>query len=88
VWIGWLGEEVPPEDQDEVRQRLLAEHSCLPVFISDALVDKYYNGFSNGVLWPLFHYVPLPMYKVRAHATWAATGPCPAQPNALPGLSC
>ncbi len=32
--------------------------------MEDDLVDKYYNGFSNDILWPLFHYVPLPMFKV------------------------
>jgi len=35
-------------------------HSSLPsvpVFISDELSDLYYNGFSNEVLWPLFHYI-------------------------------
>ncbi len=36
----------------------------MPVFLEDDLVDKYYNGFSNDILWPLFHYVPLPMFKV------------------------
>ena len=24
-------------------------------------VDLYYNGYCNNVLWPLFHYVPLPL---------------------------
>jgi trehalose-6-phosphate synthase len=46
-----------------VREKLLNDHNCLPVFLTDELVSKYYNGFCNGVLWPLFHYVPLPMYK-------------------------
>ena len=23
--------------------------------------DLYYNGYSNNVLWPLFHYIPLSM---------------------------
>ena len=27
-----------------------------PVFIEQELYDKYYNGFSNTTLWPLFHY--------------------------------
>jgi len=63
LWIGWLGCEIPPEEQSAVREQLLSEYHALPVFLSDDLVDKYYNGFSNDVLWPLFHYVPLPMYK-------------------------
>ena len=61
--VGWLGEEILEEDQGLVRDRLLAEHNCIPVFIPDELANNYYNGFSNDVLWPLFHYVPLPMYK-------------------------
>lgn len=48
-----------------MRETLLSEYRALPVFLSDDLVKRYYNGFSNDVLWPLFHYVPLPMYKVR-----------------------
>lgn len=52
-----------------VREKLLNEHKCLPVFLTDDLVSKYYNGFCNGVLWPLFHYVPLPMYKVSTSSS-------------------
>lgn len=29
-----------------------------PVFLDKDLNDDYYNGFSNAVLWPLFHYFP------------------------------
>ena len=25
--------------------------------MDDELADLHYNGFSNGVLWPLFHYL-------------------------------
>ncbi len=32
--------------------------SYLPVFINKPTYDEYYNGFSNAVLWPLFHYFP------------------------------
>ncbi|KAG5189692.1 hypothetical protein JKP88DRAFT_347649 [Tribonema minus] len=64
VWIGWLEvSNVPEAEQDLVRTRLMEEYSCVPLFLDEDLVDKYYNGFSNDVLWPLFHYVPLPMYK-------------------------
>jgi trehalose 6-phosphate synthase/phosphatase len=63
LWIGWLGGDVPLDEQEAVAGQLLKDYSCVPVFLDDELVDKYYNGFSNDVLWPLFHYVPLPMYK-------------------------
>lgn len=56
VWIGWLGKEIPPEDQPGIKRRLLAEYRCLPVFLTDALADKFYSGMSNDVLWPLLHY--------------------------------
>lgn len=30
----------------------------LPVFCNNKTYDKYYNGFSNSTIWPLFHYFP------------------------------
>lgn len=30
----------------------------LPVFVSNNEYEGYYNGHSNSVLWPLFHYFP------------------------------
>ena len=59
VWIGWLECDMPVEEQPAFAQRLLKEHSCLPVFLPKDVSDGFYNGFSNDVLWPLFHYVPL-----------------------------
>eukprot|EP00180_Rhodochaete_pulchella_P001656 Plantae.Rhodophyta-Rhodochaete_pulchella.ctg24983.p1 GENE.Plantae.Rhodophyta-Rhodochaete_pulchella.ctg24983~~Plantae.Rhodophyta-Rhodochaete_pulchella.ctg24983.p1 ORF type:complete len:846 (-),score=121.29 Plantae.Rhodophyta-Rhodochaete_pulchella.ctg24983:284-2671(-) len=47
-----------------VRTRLLEEHNCYPVFLSETHADMYYNGFCNDVLWPLFHYVPLPIVGI------------------------
>jgi hypothetical protein len=44
VWIGWLGQEIPEEDQPFVREKLLREYNAVPVFLSDELVHKYYNG--------------------------------------------
>lgn len=51
--------------------------SCLPVFIDQKTFDMYYNGYSNEVLWPLFHYIPLPTHdRLDAAQTlrvqWAA----------------
>jgi hypothetical protein len=36
---------VPLHEQDMVTERLMQEYSCVPVFLDDDLVDKYYNGF-------------------------------------------
>ncbi|KAH6590054.1 hypothetical protein BASA50_009755 [Batrachochytrium salamandrivorans] len=58
TWIGWPGLELPPSEQAIVRQELVEQYSCAPVFINDDIADKHYNGFSNSILWPLFHYHP------------------------------
>ncbi|KAK9457854.1 glycosyl transferase [Dipodascopsis uninucleata] len=58
TWFGWPGLEVPDEEKEMVTKRLRDEFSCVPVFLSDELADLHYNGFSNSILWPLFHYHP------------------------------
>lgn len=57
-WYGWPGLEVPLEDQESLRNTCVSEHKAFPVFMSDELSDRHYNGFSNEILWPLFHYHP------------------------------
>lgn len=61
IWVGWTGIEVDPIDQDLLRARFLDENSCYPVYLKEEDAELYYNGFCNDVLWPLFHYVPLPI---------------------------
>jgi trehalose 6-phosphate synthase/phosphatase len=58
TWIGWPGMEVRPDEQDHVTERLRDELGALPVYLSRGQIEQYYNRFSNGVLWPLFHYLP------------------------------
>jgi trehalose 6-phosphate synthase/phosphatase len=33
-------------------------YKFLPVFVPDVEYENYYNGHSNSVIWPLFHYFP------------------------------
>ncbi|KAJ1456055.1 glycosyltransferase family 20-domain-containing protein [Pelagophyceae sp. CCMP2097] len=73
IWIGWVGCDVAPAERARVAERLMREHACYPVFLDPVLVDKYYNGFCNDVLWPLFHYVPLPMYQAGAEKKFDAS---------------
>lgn len=58
TWIGWPGPGLPAEEHDTVAKQLMNEHNCVPVFLDDEIADKHYNGFSNSLLWPLFHYHP------------------------------
>ncbi|WEW60622.1 Trehalose-6-P synthase/phosphatase complex synthase subunit [Emydomyces testavorans] len=57
-WYGWPGLEVPGDEIEIVTKRLKDEYNAVPVFIDDELADRHYNGFSNSILWPLFHYHP------------------------------
>ena len=57
VWIGWPGEvsKADPQMREELRRRL-HDRRVEPIFLSTSEVERYYDGFSNRVLWPLFHY--------------------------------
>jgi len=58
LWIGWSG---APGDLDATRQALLDEQLAamrlVGVPLTSEQVTRFYEGFSNGVLWPLFHYL-------------------------------
>jgi len=58
LWIGWSGapDKLTPEQQ-EALDRELAAQRLVGVPLSADQVTRYYEGFSNGVLWPLFHYL-------------------------------
>ncbi|MBB6500586.1 bifunctional alpha,alpha-trehalose-phosphate synthase (UDP-forming)/trehalose-phosphatase [Pedobacter cryoconitis] len=56
IWVGWPGLEIPEERQEEV-SRQLAELNLIPVFLTADEINLYYEGFSNEVLWPVFHYM-------------------------------
>ncbi|TNY17195.1 hypothetical protein DMC30DRAFT_370105 [Rhodotorula diobovata] len=58
VWIGWPGFDVPEIDREFITKKLSEDFSCIPVYISDEVAERYYNGFSNSILWPFFHYHP------------------------------
>lgn len=64
VWVGWTGKEVDLDEQDALRKKFLADN-CIPVFLNESEANLYYNGFCNDVLWPLFHYVPLPIVSAE-----------------------
>jgi trehalose-6-phosphate synthase len=63
LWVGWVGLDVPKEEEESLAQQLQDQYGLYPVFLSAELVEKYYNGFCNDILWPLFHYTPLPMFQ-------------------------
>lgn len=59
VWIGWAG-NYEPLNEDEMRHltenaKELTGYSCSFVPLSKEEIDLYYQGFSNEIIWPLFH---------------------------------
>jgi trehalose 6-phosphate synthase/phosphatase len=56
VWVGWPGTVV--HDEETVRAELLKRFNIHGVFLSTDEVDKFYGGFCNKTIWPLFHYFP------------------------------
>lgn len=56
-----IGFDVPEIDREYITKKLLEDFSCIPVYLSAEVAERYYNGFSNSILWPLFHCKSLPV---------------------------
>ena len=59
LWVGWTGvpdEALTDEEKESIGTTLKASYKCVPVYLTEDDVEKYYYGFSNHTLWPLFHY--------------------------------
>jgi trehalose 6-phosphate synthase/phosphatase len=57
-WIGWPGDtSALTSEQLEGLRAELARLRLTPIELSVSDVELYYTGFSNGVIWPLFHYL-------------------------------
>jgi alpha,alpha-trehalose-phosphate synthase [UDP-forming] len=55
AWVGWAGApdlEHEPFDHDGIR--------IVPLTLSQSDIERYYEGFSNDTLWPLYHDVIAP----------------------------
>ncbi|HNW34286.1 MAG TPA: trehalose-6-phosphate synthase, partial [Candidatus Ozemobacteraceae bacterium] len=54
LWIGWPGELARiPEEQLRLIEKEFEKKRLVPVHLSSNQVKRFYEGFSNGVLWPL-----------------------------------
>ncbi|KAJ9686080.1 hypothetical protein PVL29_015119 [Vitis rotundifolia] len=57
LYVGSLRVDVDLEEQEEVSQILLETFKCVPTFLPQDLLEKFYHGFCKKLLWPLFHYM-------------------------------
>jgi trehalose 6-phosphate synthase/phosphatase len=55
VWIGWPGiaGKIPNKPLTEATRN--AGYKVVPVALSETERDEFYYGYSNEVIWPLFH---------------------------------
>ena len=55
TWIGWPGTvgEIPPKPLAKATRN--AGYKIVPVALSEIERDEFYYGYSNQVIWPLFH---------------------------------
>lgn len=58
VWIG--SAEFNEKSWENLNKKKLHEiaYTVVPIFIEKKVYNKFYNGFCNATLWPLFHYFP------------------------------
>lgn len=56
-WVGWPGGAPNSDEQRAQIEEKLREHSATPVYLSAREAERFYEGMSNGVIWPLFHYL-------------------------------
>ena len=62
AWIGWAGgtdTDLEPFVEDGL--------SLIPVALSEKEIEEFYEGFSNGTLWPIYHDV---VAKPEFHREW------------------
>ncbi len=70
-WVGWPGivsDDLTDEDMEAISKEL-ETHNCYPVFLTQKQIDGYYNGYSNGILWPFFHNLPVGLTDQHHHWT-------------------
>ncbi len=72
TWIGWPG--IASDGLSEAEKQLiankLAKNNCYPVFLSQKQIENFYNGYSNSVLWPLFHNLPAKRVNAKRLDSW------------------
>src|ERR1051326_9364147 len=74
LWIGVA--DFPQEDWNNlaVNQAKEYDFEIHPIFVDRQVYNDYYNGFSNSVLWPLFHYFPtLVQYPANYYDAYVQT---------------
>ena len=54
-WVGWTGTECKPEFETLFGQATYENERLIPVSLTEEERKNFYCGFSNEIVWPLFH---------------------------------
>ena len=68
LWFGWSGAVVPGAGGNTVNIQQEAGVDYATIDLSPEEHERYYNNFSNAVLWPLLHTMPEAMQYDRRDA--------------------
>jgi trehalose 6-phosphate synthase/phosphatase len=69
MWVGWPGISVDEKTKEELIVKSFSESCAYPVFLTERSMEKFYHGFCNKTIWPLFHYFP--SHTVYDEAFWS-----------------
>lgn len=58
LWVGWPGATVARQSEEQLKAIALNQFNAYPVFVDEEAMEKFYHGFCNKTIWPLFHYLP------------------------------
>lgn len=56
IWVGWPGTFFGSKEEEDAVTEELRKENMRPVFLTEMDIEHYYEGFSNSIIWPLFHY--------------------------------
>jgi trehalose 6-phosphate synthase len=68
LWFGWSGDVVPTSAGNSVWVQHSGGVDYATIDLTQEEHERYYNNFSNGVLWPLLHTMPDLMHYDRRDA--------------------
>ncbi len=55
-WVGWPGMYLDEGPEKKEIDRLMKAQHYRPVYLTADQIEKYYEGYSNTILWPMCHY--------------------------------
>ncbi len=61
IWVGWSGIDDDPRLPEVLAQASRErQYQMRSVSLTAEEISKFYNGFANEIIWPLFHDLPSP----------------------------